>query len=287
MKKIFPKSIVFFLIFLSTSFLVGCQNSETSRSSSSLWENIEKNKTIKVATSGTLFPVSYYDDQNQLTGYEVELVREMARRLNLEVEFYEYSVEGILIALQQEKVDIAINDFSLNEQRSQRFDLSVPTKYSFGSLLMRKEDAQQTQSLNNLAGKKAAGETGTTFMQLAEFIGAKPIYYDNATNDQYLLDLANGRTDVILNDYYLQKMAVENFPDYPIEMVDNVYYQENETGILLLKNQTELASHINQKLIEMHQDWTLSKLAIEFFGEDASHKRTDLQIEDVTQNDTN
>ena len=42
-------------------------------------------------------------------------------------------------------------------------------------------------------------------MRLAESYGAELVTYDNATNDQYLTDVANGRTDVILNDYYLQK----------------------------------------------------------------------------------
>ena len=54
-------------------------------------------------------------------------------------------------------------------------------------------------------------------MRLAEKHGAKLVTYDNATNDQYLSDVANGRTDVILNDYYLQKMAVSALPDIPVK----------------------------------------------------------------------
>ena len=56
-------------------------------------------------------------------------------------------------------------------------------------------------------------------MKLAEEYGAKLVTYDNATNDQYLTDVANGRTDVILNDYYLQKMSVAALPDIPVKIL--------------------------------------------------------------------
>ena len=51
-------------------------------------------------------------------------------------------------------------------------------------------------------------------MKLAEEYGAKLVTYDNATNDQYPTDVANGRTDVILNDYYLQKDVGGSFARY-------------------------------------------------------------------------
>ena len=72
-------------------------------------------------------------------------------------------------------------------------------------------------------------------MKLAEEYGAKLVTYDNATNDQYLTDVANGRTDVILNDYYLQKMSVAALPDIPVKILEDVYFNPNETGFLLRK----------------------------------------------------
>ncbi|MGC3625411.1 ABC transporter substrate-binding protein, partial [Enterococcus faecium] len=73
----------------------------------------------------------------------------------------------------------------------------------------------------------------TSYMRLAEKHGAKLVTFDNATNDQYLSDVANGRTDVILNDYNLQKMAVSALPDIPVKIQENVNFNENESGFLL------------------------------------------------------
>ena len=73
---------------------------------------------------------------------------------------------------------------------------------------------------------------------LAESYGAELVTYDNATNDQYLTDVANGRTDVILNDYYLQKkkMAVACFADIPVKILEDVYLiRMKKKGFLFVK----------------------------------------------------
>lgn len=50
-------------------------------------------------------------------------------------------------------------------------------------------------------------------------MGAELVVYDNVTNDVYMQDLVNGRTDVIVNDYYLQKMSVAAIKDkYPVKI---------------------------------------------------------------------
>lgn len=96
-------------------------------------------------------------------------------------------------------------------------------------------------------------------MKIAEKYGATLVTYDNATNDQYLTDVANGRTDVILNDYYLQKMSVGALPDIPVKILENVYFNATTSGFLLKKESVALADKINETLKEMQQDGTLKK----------------------------
>lgn len=46
-----------------------------------LWAEIEEAGEITVATSGTLIAASFYDDEDELTGYDVEVAREIGDRL--------------------------------------------------------------------------------------------------------------------------------------------------------------------------------------------------------------
>ena len=72
-------------------------------------------------------------------------------------------------------------------------------------------------------------------MKIAKKMGAELVVYDNVTNDVYMQDLVNGRTDVIVNDYYLQKMAVAAIKDkYPVKINDGIYSNPYSTSLYFL-----------------------------------------------------
>lgn len=233
---------------------------------------VEEAKTLVVATSGTLYPSSYYNDENELVGYDVDVAKEVAKRLGVEITFKEYNVDGQVSSLTRGEADFAANDFGLTDERAEKFSLSTPIKYSFDSMIVRKSDDSGIASLEDLDGKKAAGEPNTSYMRLAESYGAELVTYDNATNDQYLTDVANGRTDVILNDYYLQKMAVTALPDIPVKILEDVYFNPNETGFLFVKDHQALQEKVDAVLAEMKEDGRLKELAETYFQTDISVK---------------
>lgn len=233
---------------------------------------VEEAKTLVVATSGTLYPSSYYNDENELVGYDVDVAKEVAKRLGVEITFKEYNVDGQVSSLTRGEADFAANDFGLTDERAEKFSLSTPIKYSFDSMIVRKIDDSGIASLEDLDGKKAAGEPNTSYMRLAESYGAELVTYDNATNDQYLTDVANGRTDVILNDYYLQKMAVAALPDIPVKILEDVYFNPNETGFLFVKDHQALQEKVDAVLAEMKEDGRLKELAETYFQTDISVK---------------
>lgn len=233
---------------------------------------VEEAKTLVVATSGTLYPSSYYNDENELVGYDVDVAKEVAKRLGVEITFKEYNVDGQVSSLTRGEADFAANDFGLTDERAEKFSLSTPIKYSFDSMIVRKSDDSGIASLEDLDGKKAAGEPNTSYMRLAESYGAELVTYDNATNDQYLTDVANGRTDVILNDYYLQKMAVAALPDIPVKILEDVYFNPNEMGFLFVKDHQALQEKVDAVLAEMKEDGRLKELAETYFQTDISVK---------------
>lgn len=233
---------------------------------------VEEAKTLVVATSGTLYPSSYYNDENELVGYDVDVAKEVAKRLGVEITFKEYNVDGQVSSLTRGEADFAANDFGLTDERAEKFSLSTPIKYSFDSMIVRKSDDSGIASLEDLDGKKAAGEPNTSYMRLAESYGAELVTYDNATNDQYLTDVANGRSDVILNDYYLQKMAVAALPDIPVKILEDVYFNPNETGFLFVKDHKALQEKVDAVLAEMKEDGRLKELAETYFQTDISVK---------------
>lgn len=275
MKKSFVVSLS---ILCSLLIFSGCSSSTSSSDTATTdtnWEKIEKNKTLTVATSGTLYPASYYNDDNQLVGYDIDVIKEVAKRLDLKVKTVEYNVDGQLAAVQNGSADLIANDMSINETRAKKYTLSSPIKWSFGSMIVRKSDNSGITSFDDLKGKKAAGEATTNYMKIAESMGATLVSYDNATNEQYLTDVANGRTDVILNDYYLQKMATAALPDVPVKILPDMYFNLSSSGFLMKKTSTTLEKKINQTIADMEKDGTLQKISETYYYADVTQKPTE------------
>ena len=245
----------------SALFLAACGNTDTGNSSDetansdntstekTAWDRIEESGVLKVATSGTLFPSSYHGDDNELTGYEVEVVKEVADRLGLEVDFMEMGVDGMLTAVQSGQVDAAANGFDITEARLEDYHFSDPYKYSFGGLVVRASDNSGIETMEDWEGKKAAGGATTVYMALAKQLGAEPVTYDNATNDVFFRDVASGRTDFIPNDYYVSNTAVQFYAELGVKMSD-LYYNPSQQAIVLSKDDTSVKEKIDPILAE-------------------------------------
>ncbi|WIG47343.1 transporter substrate-binding domain-containing protein [Bacillus halotolerans] len=275
---IFSFTMAFFLI------LAACSGKDEAGSKDTSWEQIKEKGKIVVATSGTLYPTSYHDTdsgKDQLTGYEVEVVREAAKRLGLKVEFKEMGIDGMLTAVNSGQVDAAANDIDVTKDREKKFAFSSPYKYSYGTAIVRKDDLSGIKTLKDLKGKKAAGAATTVYMNVARKYGAQEVIYDNATNEQYLKDVANGRTDVILNDYYLQTLALAAFPDLNITIHPDIKYMPNKQALVMKKSNTELQKQMNETLKKMSKDGTLTKLSKQFFNKADVSKKLDVDVQDV------
>lgn len=283
----------------SALFLSACGNTDTGNSSDetdnsdntstekTAWDRIEESGVLKVATSGTLFPSSYHGDDNELTGYEVEVVKEVADRLGLEVDFMEMGVDGMLTAVQSGQVDAAANGFDITEARLEDYHFSDPYKYSFGGLVVRASDNSGIETMEDWEGKKAAGGATTVYMALAKQLGAEPVTYDNATNDVFFRDVASGRTDFIPNDYYVSNTAVQFYAELGVKMSD-LYYNPSQQAIVLSKDDTSVKEKIDPILAELAEEGVLTELSKEFFGgEDVSKELEnvdELPVIEIEQN---
>ncbi|UOQ84555.1 transporter substrate-binding domain-containing protein [Gracilibacillus salinarum] len=272
MKKILLLASFVFILFVVTACGNESEENSTGELKSEKWENIQDEGVIVAATSGTLIASSTYDDNDELTGYDVEVMKEVGKRLGVEVQFEIMGIDSMLAAIESGRVDVAVNDIEVTDNRKEKFAFSDPYKYSYTTMVVRKGDNSGIESLEDLEGKKAGGGATTVFSQIAEHFGAEVVTYGNAPNEAYLRDVDNGNTDVIVNDYYLSKFGVAAFPDFDIHLHPDLKFHPTEQAVAMDKEAETLQQKINETLTEMREDGTLSELAIEFYQEDASKK---------------
>lgn len=279
------KKLHILLVLLFTSILLtACGETEedqakaneketnTNEEEATRWDKIQEDGEIVIGTSGTLIAASYYDgegeSEDQLTGYEVETMREIGKRLDLDVSFEIIGVDDVMPAIKAGRIDMSSG--TITDNRKEEFAFSEPYKYSYITMAVRSDDNSGIETLEDLKGKKAGGGATTIYSQIAEQFGAEVITYGNAPNEAYLRDVDNGRTDVVINDYYLTKFGVAAFPDFDIHLHPTLNFHLTEAGVMLPKGEDEMLEAVNKALEEMHEDGTLSELAKEFYEEDAS-----------------
>lgn len=290
------KKITFLFALAFTLILAACGtgSDESSGEKGNSSKNGEKEQTLfkqlqeegaTVATSGTLLASTYYPEgSDELTGYDVEVLREIGKRLDIDISFEEIGVDGMLPALKNGRVDMVANDFEITEERKREFAFSEPYKYSFTSIIVREDDLSGIETLEDVSGKVHGGGATTTHSQLAEELGAELKTYNNVTNDVYLRDVENGRTDFIINDYYLQKLATEALPDIDVKIHPDIKFNEAKIAVVLPQDAEELKKKVDEAITEMREDGTLKELSEEFYNADVS-KRPEEDIPSVDEMD--
>ena len=273
LKKVLASALV-----LSSLALAACSNttSNSDKATATEWERVQEAGVLKVATPGTLYPTSYHNDDKELVGYEIDMLNEIGKRLDLEIEYQEIGVAEAFTAVDSGKVDLSVNNFDMTEARKEKYNFSIPYKYSVGGYIVREDGSSglEAADLSDWTGKKAGGGAGTQYMKLAEKLGAEPIIYDNVTNDVYLRDVSTGRTDFIPNDYYTQVIAIQwakaNFPDIKVKM-GTAQYNPTEQGIVMSKADDSLKAKIDEALEAMKEDGTLKAISEKYYaGQDLS-----------------
>jgi len=274
---------VLLVLLISVFLLTACKNeagNDDQTDEDRIWADIEKKGVLVVGTSGTLYPASYYpEDSDELTGYDIEVIRKVAEELGLDIKFEEMGFDSMLAALDTGRVDVI--QAGPREESREKFSFSNPFKYSYSTMIVRSDDLSGIKTLEDLAGKKAGGAATTVYSEIAEKFGAEVITYANPTNDVYLRDVHNGRTDVIINDYYLQKLSLDFFTEFNIQLHPDLQFHPTTNNVVMSKEAPVLMQKVNDALDKLREDGVLAEISGEFFGGEDVSKKPEIDIIEI------
>ncbi|WP_028498503.1 transporter substrate-binding domain-containing protein [Microvirgula aerodenitrificans] len=250
--------------FLAVLALVGLS---TTTLAADLLDTVQARGTLKIATEGTYPPFSFKDKQQQLTGFDVEIGREIARRLKVKPEFVQSEWSGMLAGLQAGKYDIALNQVSVTPQRQQIFDFSVPYTISSAQLVVRKNETRVFRSLDDLKGKKLGVGQGSNYADMAKKVdGVEVKTYPGAP--EYLQDLATGRIDAALNDSLMIPFSIKE-SRLPVKAGAPVG-DLTTMAVPFARGNPKFKTAVDAALNGMKKDGTFRTLSVKWFGIDVS-----------------
>lgn len=240
----------------------------SAKGSDDLLETIQERGTIIVGLEGDWAPWSYVDENDELTGYDVEVAKAIADKLGVEIQIVPGEWDGLFAGMDAGRYDMVINGVEVTEERADKYDFSTPYAYIRTALIV-KGDNDSIKTFEDLKGKKTANSIASTYMNLAESYGAT--CYGVSTLDETLTMVLQGRVDATLN-------AIVSFTDYMAQHPDSnlkvVATTEEASNVAIpMRKGDETASlreAVNKAIDELREDGTLSELSTRFFGEDIS-----------------
>src|SRR6266545_575635 len=168
---------------------------------------IKKAGVIKVGTSADYPPFESVDANGNKVGFDVDLMTEIAKRLDIKLEWVDMPFDSLIAAVQEGKIDASISAFNYSEERDQMIDFSDAYYTSEDAFTVADGFAGAISDPQDVAKYKVGVQTGTTqdSWLTDNLVAAGTLSEDNLFRydrvDQAMLDLQNGRIEVMMSDY--------------------------------------------------------------------------------------
>lgn len=223
----------------------------------------EKGK-ITMAMSGQYPPFNFVDDKNTLTGFDVEIGNEVAKRIGVAGEPLTTAWDGIIAGLLAKKYELICGSMAITPERLKAIDFSAPY-YRSGAQLFVKKDSS-VKSVADLKGKKVGVTLGTTYEQWVRdnIVDADIRTYKGVPD--MILEVSTGRIDGFISDKIVGALAIKD-KDAQIALAGDLLYEE-KMGIAMRQGNSDLKQSIDSALQAMLDDGTYHDISMKWLGID-------------------
>lgn len=205
------------------------------------------------------FPPFEYREEGQLTGFDVELVEEMARRLDLEVRWVDTAFDTIFTQLAAGRYDVVASATTITEERQRTIDFTDPYYAAQQAVAVNVEQTPDLRSVDDVpaSGTVAVqrGTTGETWARENLPDGVRVRSFPEAPDTYTALEAGNV-TAVIFDE---PSAVTEAEQREAIEVVQTLDTGERYGFGVDPRNQ-ELLTALNRTLAEIKRDGTYQRL---------------------------
>ncbi|OED46085.1 arginine ABC transporter substrate-binding protein [Endozoicomonas sp. (ex Bugula neritina AB1)] len=225
--------------------------------------------TISFGMEATYPPFEFMDENNELTGFDVELANAICAELNTTCEFNNQPFDSLIPSLKFRRFDAVISAMDITSERLKQVDFTDP--YIENSAIFVAATSEKLTGIEQLKGKKVGVQNGSThqsyLIEKLEKQGVTLRPYDSYQNA--LLDMTNGRIDVVFADTAVANEWISTQPENKYTLVGNEIKDADYFGIgmgIATRKSDELTHKLNKALATVKQNGTYDKLVAKYFN---------------------
>ncbi|WMT38981.1 transporter substrate-binding domain-containing protein [Paenibacillus sp. D2_2] len=260
--------------------VVACGN-ESSSSKNGSGGSTDKDKiVVNIATGGSPRPFSYVNDNNEIDGYDIQIVKAIFEGLpQYKINIEKTEFPSIFAGLDSDRYQIGANNFASNAERKEKYIYSDPIfKNQFVIAVAANRDDIKTFA--DLEGKKTTVSPSVNYTVALENYNkdhAKTpviLNYSEAELATVLQNVESGADDFNLIDAAMLQLYIK---EYGLKLKAIPLSQEDSDRIgvpysyLILskgKNSEQLTKDVNERIKALIQDGTISKISEKYLNGD-------------------
>ena len=247
------KFLVLLLVGLLGIGLFGCNS-----------QNKKENKLI-VGVDDTFSPMTYKDPKtNDIIGFDVDMGEEIAKRIDVMLEWQPIEWRGMVQSLKTKKIDMVICGVTIMPERKEQVFLSDPYMNAGISIVIKK-GYTGISSVKDLTNKRIGVQVGSSGANSLAKLGFIENIFTYDTYPAAFNDLGIGRIDLVVVDaiigsYFIKQRSGE-FELLPEKIITEKY------GVAIAKDNISLQKKVNEAIAAMKADGSLENIAAKWFGE--------------------
>ncbi len=228
---------------------------------------------LRVASEGARPPFNYLDASNQLAGFEIDLTRELCRRMKAECIFVTQDWESLIGGLTAKQYDVIAAAMEITDDRLAKIAFSKPYAHTPSALIAQQASTLASADPNALKGLQIGVEADSPQQAYVEDKYKTSEIQRYATLEEAMLDLAEGRVDVVAEDKLVASDFLKTRKEgrccrIVADLPQDASYFGAGLGYGLRKGEDGLRAALDKALDEAVADGTYKKIRVKYFDFD-------------------
>lgn len=231
-----------------------------------LYSSAAAAEKIVVATNPTWPPLEFLDDNKNIIGYDIDMMKAIGKEVGMEVEMRMVAWDGIFAGVAAGNYDVIASGVTITPERQRAFEFSKPYYDVQQIVVVKKGDS--ASGFEDLKGRVVGGQIGTTGVFVAQKSGVDMNLREYDDVGLAMQDLLNGRIDAVICDspvalYYANQK--EGFSD---SLAIAFRTEATETfGFVVKKGRKDLVERLNKGIDAVRAKGVEAELIRKWMGE--------------------
>jgi len=202
------------------------------------------------------------DGKDTVVGFDMDLAKEVAKDMGVQLELKELSFDALLTTLQSGQIDVIISGMSATEERRKTVDFSDVYYKGIQTLLTTKENLSKFNSFSDLKDKKIGLQLSSLQDKLMTSLIPGGKYTKIESMNTLFLSLKSNQIDGIVTTKVVNQMAVAANPEFVIAekvIIDDSSLNSPGVAVALRKNSTALQTQLNSTVKRLNDSGQMQK----------------------------